>query len=64
MRNLENNSTNTSTGFEQQLCNKSSTERRANLKTKKQQQHHITGKTQVQDKLLNVATKDLSVNMQ
>ena len=63
MRNLENNSTNTSTGFEQQLCNKSSTERRANLKTKKQQ-HHMTGKTQVQDKLLNVATKDLSVKIQ
>lgn len=62
MRNLENNSTNTSTGFEQQLCNKSSTERRANLKTKKPQQHHMTGKTQ--DKLLNVATKDLSVKMQ
>ena len=62
MRNLENNSTNTSTGFEQQLCNKSSTERRANLKTKKQ--YHMTGKTQVQDKLLNVATKDLSVKMQ
>lgn len=34
MLNLENKSTKTSTGLEQQLCNKSSTERRANLKRK------------------------------
>ena len=32
--NLGSNSTNTSTGVEQQLCNKSSTTKRANLKKK------------------------------